>query len=83
MDYGVASGSTLEMTAGDIALDCTVELMCWVYWRDILRVLDIVCCCCVLLPIVWSIKQLRLTALGVRNDIRAVAGDIYGIAYLG
>eukprot|EP01064_Diplonema_japonicum_P002626 TRINITY_DN1166_c0_g4_i1.p1 TRINITY_DN1166_c0_g4~~TRINITY_DN1166_c0_g4_i1.p1 ORF type:complete len:490 (+),score=106.71 TRINITY_DN1166_c0_g4_i1:102-1571(+) len=31
----------------------------WAYWRDMLRVLDIVCCCVVLLPIVWSMKQLR------------------------
>lgn len=28
-------------------------------WRDILHVVDIVCCCLVLFPIVWSIKQLR------------------------
>eukprot|EP01059_Diplonema_ambulator_P036190 TRINITY_DN8937_c0_g1_i1.p1 TRINITY_DN8937_c0_g1~~TRINITY_DN8937_c0_g1_i1.p1 ORF type:complete len:494 (+),score=114.70 TRINITY_DN8937_c0_g1_i1:49-1530(+) len=31
----------------------------WAYWRDLLRVLDIVCCCVVLLPIVWSMKRLR------------------------
>eukprot|EP01062_Namystynia_karyoxenos_P057840 TRINITY_DN48_c0_g2_i2.p1 TRINITY_DN48_c0_g2~~TRINITY_DN48_c0_g2_i2.p1 ORF type:complete len:509 (+),score=242.27 TRINITY_DN48_c0_g2_i2:77-1528(+) len=31
----------------------------WAYWRDTLRVLDILCCCVVLLPIIWSIKQLR------------------------
>ena len=28
-------------------------------WRDILHLVDIVCCCLVLFPIVWSIKQLR------------------------
>jgi hypothetical protein len=31
----------------------------WSTWRDILRILDIVCCCCILLPIVWSIRNLR------------------------
>eukprot|EP00760_Papus_ankaliazontas_P030797 PhM_4_TR5023/c0_g1_i1/m.105928 len=31
----------------------------WAAWRDVLHVLDIVCCCCVLLPVVWSIKNLR------------------------
>lgn len=31
----------------------------WFTWRDILHVVDIVCCCLVLFPIVWSIKQLR------------------------
>ena len=28
-------------------------------WRDILHMVDIVCCCAILFPIVWSIKQLR------------------------
>ncbi|KAL4860143.1 hypothetical protein ACK3TF_000346 [Chlorella vulgaris] len=31
----------------------------WFTWRDILHLVDIVCCCLVLFPIVWSIKQLR------------------------
>eukprot|EP01006_Ploeotia_vitrea_P014756 TRINITY_DN4035_c0_g1_i1.p1 TRINITY_DN4035_c0_g1~~TRINITY_DN4035_c0_g1_i1.p1 ORF type:complete len:506 (+),score=41.05 TRINITY_DN4035_c0_g1_i1:43-1560(+) len=31
----------------------------WGTWRDILRILDIVCCCAILLPIVWSIRNLR------------------------
>ena len=28
-------------------------------WRDILHLVDIVCCCAILFPIVWSIKQAR------------------------
>ena len=28
-------------------------------WRDILHLVDIVCCCAILFPIVWSIKHLR------------------------
>lgn len=28
-------------------------------WRDALHVLDLLCCLCVLLPIVWSIRHLR------------------------
>lgn len=31
----------------------------WITWRDILHLVDIVCCCAVLFPIVWSIKHLR------------------------
>mmetsp|Transcript_63199 Transcript_63199/g.112775 ORF Transcript_63199/g.112775 Transcript_63199/m.112775 type:complete len:413 (+) Transcript_63199:101-1339(+) len=31
----------------------------WSTWRDVLRILDIVCCCAILLPIVWSIRNLR------------------------
>jgi len=31
-------------------------------WGLVLNVLDIVCCCLILLPIVWSIKHLRLAA---------------------
>jgi len=30
-----------------------------VTWRDILHLLDIICCCFILLPIVWSIRHLR------------------------
>lgn len=31
----------------------------WFTWRDILHLVDIICCCAVLFPIVWSIKHLR------------------------
>ncbi|GAB4816676.1 hypothetical protein N2152v2_003722 [Parachlorella kessleri] len=31
----------------------------WFTWRDILHLVDIVCCCAILFPIVWSIKHLR------------------------
>eukprot|EP00270_Netrium_digitus_P012870 TRINITY_DN4226_c0_g1_i1.p1 TRINITY_DN4226_c0_g1~~TRINITY_DN4226_c0_g1_i1.p1 ORF type:complete len:448 (+),score=84.09 TRINITY_DN4226_c0_g1_i1:162-1505(+) len=31
----------------------------WFTWRDIFHLLDIVCCCAILFPIVWSIKHLR------------------------
>ena len=34
----------------------------WGSWVDLLRILDVLCCCCVLLPIVWSIKNLREAA---------------------
>eukprot|EP00759_Apiculatamorpha_spiralis_P043021 PhF_6_TR40710/c0_g1_i1/m.61213 len=34
----------------------------WTAWKDILHILDIVCCCCVLLPVVWSIKSLKEAA---------------------
>lgn len=31
----------------------------WLTWRDTMHLLDIVCCCAVLFPIVWRIKHLR------------------------
>lgn len=31
----------------------------WLTWRDILHLVDIICCCAILLPIVWSIRHLR------------------------
>ncbi len=34
----------------------------WFTWRDIFHLLDIICCCAVLFPIVWSIRRLREAA---------------------
>lgn len=34
----------------------------WFTWRDIFHLLDIICCCAVLFPIVWSIQHLRSAA---------------------
>lgn len=31
----------------------------WFTWRDIFHLVDIICCCAILFPIVWSIKSLR------------------------
>ena len=31
----------------------------WLKWRNVLHVVDIVCCCSILMPIMWSIKHLR------------------------
>jgi G protein-coupled receptor 107 len=31
----------------------------WLYWRDLLHLLDFACCCAILFPIDWSIKHLR------------------------
>lgn len=31
----------------------------WFTWRNIFHLLDIICCCAILFPIVWSIRQLR------------------------
>eukprot|EP00471_Norrisiella_sphaerica_P002190 CAMPEP_0184487962 /NCGR_PEP_ID=MMETSP0113_2-20130426/10439_1 /TAXON_ID=91329 /ORGANISM="Norrisiella sphaerica, Strain BC52" /LENGTH=447 /DNA_ID=CAMNT_0026870405 /DNA_START=1 /DNA_END=1344 /DNA_ORIENTATION=- len=30
----------------------------WLTWRDLLHLLDMLCCCAILLPIVWSIRHL-------------------------
>jgi len=34
----------------------------WFTWRDIFHLVDIICCCAILFPIVWSIKHLREAA---------------------
>lgn len=31
----------------------------WFTWWDVFRLVDIICCCAILFPIVWSIKNLR------------------------
>lgn len=31
----------------------------WLTWRDLLHLIDIICCCAILLPIIWSIRHLR------------------------
>ncbi len=31
----------------------------WFTWRDMFHLVDIICCCAILFPIVWSIKHLR------------------------
>lgn len=31
----------------------------WLTWQDILRIVDIICCLAILVPIIWSIKHLK------------------------
>jgi len=31
----------------------------WITWKDIFRLVDIICCGAILIPIIWSIKHLR------------------------
>ena len=31
----------------------------WLTWRDVLHLVDIICCCAILFPIVWSIRHLK------------------------
>jgi hypothetical protein len=40
----------------------------WVTWKQVLLLVDVICCCAVLFPIVWSIKNLREAA---RSDGKA------------
>ncbi len=46
----------------------------WLTWRDILHLLDMICCCIILLPIMWSIRHLREAAevdgKAARNMVR-------------
>ena len=36
----------------------------WFAWQNMFIVIDIICCCAVLVPVVWSIKHLRDSAAG-------------------
>ncbi|XP_022714456.1 protein GPR107-like, partial [Durio zibethinus] len=40
----------------------------WIAWKQVFLLVDVVCCCAVLFPIVWSIKNLREAA---RTDGKA------------
>ena len=40
----------------------------WVTWKQVFLMVDVICCCAVLFPIVWSIKNLREAA---RTDGKA------------
>ncbi|GFS39352.1 lung seven transmembrane receptor family protein [Actinidia rufa] len=40
----------------------------WVTWKQVFLLVDVVCCCAILFPIVWSIKNLREAA---RTDGKA------------
>lgn len=37
--------------------------MGWLTWRDVLHLFDIICCCAILFPIVWSIRNLKEAAM--------------------
>jgi hypothetical protein len=47
----------------------------WFTWRDIFHLLDIICCCAILFPIVWSIKHLR-DAAQTDGKVRAHASFV-------
>ena len=34
----------------------------WLLWRDALHIVDILCCCAILFPVLWSIRHLRQAA---------------------
>ncbi|XP_078440206.1 lung seven transmembrane receptor family protein [Wolffia australiana] len=40
----------------------------WVTWKQVFLMVDVICCCAVLFPVVWSIKNLREAA---RSDGKA------------
>ena len=39
----------------------------WFAWQNMFIVIDIICCCAVLVPVVWSIKHLRDSSDGARR----------------
>jgi hypothetical protein len=45
----------------------------WLTWRDLFHIMDLVCCCAILFPIVWQIKQLREAATVDGKAARSLA----------
>ncbi|MQM01923.1 hypothetical protein Taro_034680 [Colocasia esculenta] len=45
----------------------------WIAWKQVFLLVDVICCCAVLFPIVWSIKNLREAA---RSDGKAAVNLI-------
>lgn len=42
--------------------ECSPGSQWWLSWKDMLHLVDIMCCCAILFPIVWSIRHLRQAA---------------------
>lgn len=45
----------------------------WLTWRDLLHLLDMICCCAILFPIVWSIRHLSQAAESQGGQSRELA----------
>lgn len=45
----------------------------YITWRDILHLVDILCCCAILFPIVWSIRHLRQAVAADGQAERSIA----------
>ncbi|GLD97803.1 hypothetical protein PINS_up006500 [Pythium insidiosum] len=52
----------LSNTAMIVMEESDVGTRAWVTWRDVLHLMDILCCFAILVPIVWSIRNLRQSA---------------------
>ena len=63
-----ASGCQLSCAVGlQVVMDVLIIVMdeftpaqrAWFAWRDLMNIVDIVCCCSILFPIAWRIRHLR------------------------
>eukprot|EP00249_Psilotum_nudum_P012000 c23519_g1_i2 orf=331-1659(+) len=59
----------------------------WLTWSQLLLVVDVICCCAILFPIVWSIKHLRQAAhtdgKAARNLVKLTLFRQYYIVVVG
>ncbi|KAL0409202.1 UNVERIFIED_CONTAM: protein CANDIDATE G-PROTEIN COUPLED RECEPTOR 7 [Sesamum radiatum] len=57
----------------------------WVTWKQVFLLVDVICCCAVLFPIVWSIKNLREAARtdgkAAVNLMNIIAGELATLAF--
>jgi len=70
---GMCAGRCARLTSGAARVqdENTPASRSWFTWRDTLHIVDIVCCCAVLFPIVWSIAHLRAAAAVRRRPLYA------------
>jgi hypothetical protein len=56
-------GAAVPQVLANLAIIITSEespaFNAWLTWKDLLHLVDIICCCAVLFPIMWNIRKLR------------------------
>jgi hypothetical protein len=56
-------GAVVPQVLANLAIIITSEespaFNAWLTWKDLLHLVDIICCCAVLFPIMWNIRKLR------------------------
>jgi hypothetical protein len=50
----------------------------WIMWNQVFLLVDVICCCAVFFPIIWSIRSLREASLTLfKRFYLVVVGYLY------